>query len=106
MSTRNRFVSIQASKEVQFVQMDRPMNLANVAIEYRITVRYASYVPESELDELVHSINRHGVSDRLLDSVYSVLKRFPGLLVEIYEDHSDAPVNSVLTTSAFRRSGT
>jgi hypothetical protein len=82
------------------------MNLSNVAIEYRIIVRYASDVPDSELDRLVHTMDSHKMSDRLLDAVYVVLQRFPGLLVEIYEDHSDAPVISVMTNPIQRRTGT
>ena len=82
------------------------MNLSNVAIEYRIIVRYASDVPDNELDRLVHTMDSNKMSDRLLDAVYVVLQRFPGLLVEIYEDHSDAPVISVMTNPIQRRTGT
>jgi hypothetical protein len=82
------------------------MSLANVAIEYRIIVRYASDVPDSELDQLVHTMDSNNMSERLLDAIYDVLQRFPGLLVEIYEDHSDAPVISVMTNPVQRRTGT
>jgi hypothetical protein len=94
------------SKQVQPVQLDRTMSLANVAIEYRIIVRYASDVPDSELDDLVHTMDRQRMSTRLIDTVYPVLQQFPGLLVEIYEDHSEAPVISVITNSDLRRTGT
>jgi hypothetical protein len=99
-------LTIQASEKVLPAQLDRTMSLANVAIEYRIIVRYASDVPETELDNLVHTMDSHGMSERLLDAIYAELQRFPGLLVEIYEDHSAAPVLSVMTAPLYRRTGT
>ena len=99
-------LTIQPSEKVQPAQLDRTMSLGNVAIEYRIIVRYASDVPESELDNLVHTMDSHRMSERLLDAIYVELQRFPGLLVEIYEDHTEAPVISVMTTPVFRRTGT
>jgi hypothetical protein len=81
------------------------MSLSNVAIEYRIIVRYASEVPESELDNLVQTLDRIRMPDRLLNSIYSDLQGFPGLLIEVYEDHRDAPTASAITTPVFRRTG-
>jgi hypothetical protein len=67
------------------------MSLPNVAIEYRIIVRYSPDVPENELDNLVHTMDRLRMPERLLDALCVELHRFPGLLVEIYEDHRDNP---------------
>jgi hypothetical protein len=82
------------------------MSLSNVAIEYRIIVRYASEVPESELDNLVQTLDRIRMPERLLKSIYSDLQGFPGLLIEVYEDHRDAPITSAITAPVFRRTGT
>jgi hypothetical protein len=82
------------------------MSLSNVAIEYRIIVRYASEVPESELDNLVRTSDRIRTPERLLNSIYSDLQGFPGLLIEVYEDHRDAPIASLITAPVFRRTGT
>jgi hypothetical protein len=98
-------LTIQASEKVQPAQLDGTMSLANVAIEYRIIVRYASDVPESELDNLANTMDRDRMPDRLLDTLYAVIQRFPGLLIEIYEDHSEAPVASAITPPVLRRTG-
>jgi hypothetical protein len=84
----------------------RTMSLSNVAIEYRIIVRYSPDVQESELDGLVHTMDRLRMPERLLDAIYSDLQRFPGLLIEIYEDHRDSPAASAITTPILRRTGT
>jgi hypothetical protein len=82
------------------------MRFINVALEYRIIVRYAPDVPESELDELVRTIERNRMPKRLLHVTYGVLQRFPGLVVEVYEDQSEAPALSAITKVGIRRTGT
>jgi hypothetical protein len=81
------------------------MRIINVAASYQVVIRYATDVPDTELEALIEALNKQHAPQRLRDAVFRLIHGFPGVAIEIYEDDCTAPTTSAATTP-LRRTGT